>query len=70
VADGVRNYQARNIMRDRMRVGDQAFFYHSNCKLPGCVRGGLGSDMFPLPHGLSCFMQGCRHHGGGEAGLP
>ncbi|MCA1796037.1 MAG: EVE domain-containing protein [Desulfuromonadaceae bacterium] len=33
--DGVRNYQARNFMRDAMRVGDQAFFYHSNCKTPG-----------------------------------
>ncbi len=35
--DGVRNYQARNFMRDQMRVGDQAFFYHSNCKVPGIV---------------------------------
>lgn len=35
--DGVRNYQARNLMRDRMQVGDQAFFYHSNCKVPGIV---------------------------------
>ena len=35
--DGVRNYQARNLMRDRMKVGDQAFFYHSNCKVPGIV---------------------------------
>ncbi|RKP09241.1 PUA-like domain-containing protein [Thamnocephalis sphaerospora] len=33
--DGVRNYEARNIMRDRMRVGDQILFYHSNCKEPG-----------------------------------
>ncbi|XP_012687054.1 thymocyte nuclear protein 1 [Clupea harengus] len=32
--DGVRNYQARNFMRD-MKVGHQAFFYHSNCKEPG-----------------------------------
>ena len=28
---GVRNYQARNFMRDDMRVGDRAFFYHSSC---------------------------------------
>lgn len=35
--DGVRNYQARNMMRDDMKVGDQIFFYHSNCKLPGIV---------------------------------
>ena len=35
--DGVRNYQARNMMRDQMKLGDQAFFYHSNCKMPGIV---------------------------------
>ncbi len=35
--DGVRNYQARNMMRDDMRVGDEVFFYHSNCKEPGIV---------------------------------
>lgn len=33
--DGVRNYQARNMMRDEMKKGDLAFFYHSNCKQPG-----------------------------------
>lgn len=32
---GVRNYQARNFMRDSMRVGDLAFFYHSSCPEPG-----------------------------------
>jgi len=35
--DGVRNYQARNMMRDQMQVGDLAFFYHSNTKPPGIV---------------------------------
>jgi len=35
--DGVRNYQARNFMRDTMRKGDQVFYYHSNCKEPGIV---------------------------------
>jgi len=35
--DGVRNYQARNFMRDEMKYGDQVFFYHSNCKVPGIV---------------------------------
>ncbi|HSG59424.1 MAG TPA: EVE domain-containing protein [Woeseiaceae bacterium] len=35
--DGIRNYQARNMMRDDMRVGDDVFFYHSNCKEPGIV---------------------------------
>jgi predicted RNA-binding protein with PUA-like domain len=35
--DGIRNYQARNMMRDDMRIGDKVFFYHSNCKEPGVV---------------------------------
>lgn len=35
--DGVRNYQARNFMRDQMQVDDLAFFYHSSCKIPGIV---------------------------------
>jgi predicted RNA-binding protein with PUA-like domain len=35
--DGVRNYQARNMMRDMMKLGDLVFFYHSNCVEPGIV---------------------------------
>jgi predicted RNA-binding protein with PUA-like domain len=35
--DGVRNYQARNLMRDHMKAGDLVFFYHSNCEVPGIV---------------------------------
>jgi len=35
--DGIRNYQARNLMRDAMAVGDEGFFYHSSCKVPGIV---------------------------------
>lgn len=35
--NGVRNYQARNMMRDGMQLGDLAFFYHSNCKEAGIV---------------------------------
>ena len=34
---GVRNYQARNFMRDEMRLRDQGFFYHSSCPQPGIV---------------------------------
>lgn len=34
---GVRNYQARNFMRDQMKPGDRAFFYQSNCDQPGIV---------------------------------
>jgi predicted RNA-binding protein with PUA-like domain len=32
---GVRNYQARNFLREAMQIGDQAFFYHSGCAEPG-----------------------------------
>jgi len=35
--DGVRNYQARNMMRDQMKKGDLAFMYHSNCDDIGIV---------------------------------
>jgi predicted RNA-binding protein with PUA-like domain len=35
--DGVRNYQARNMLRDSMKKGDEAFFYHSSCAVPGIV---------------------------------
>jgi predicted RNA-binding protein with PUA-like domain len=35
--DGIRNYQARNFMRDDMKKGDQVLFYHSNCEEPGVV---------------------------------
>ena len=48
--DGIRNYQARNMMRDEMQVGDKAFFYHSSCKVPaivGIMR--IASDAYPDP---------------------
>jgi len=35
--DGIRNYQARNLMRDEMKLGDLGFFYHSSCAVPGIV---------------------------------
>ena len=35
--DGIRNFQARNFIRDSMQIGDQAFFYHSSCNPPGIV---------------------------------
>ena len=34
---GIRNYQARNFMRDDMSLGDQDFFYQSNCDTPGII---------------------------------
>jgi predicted RNA-binding protein with PUA-like domain len=46
--DGVRNYQARNYMRDGMRVGDKVFFYHSNCAEPGIVGiATVATDAYP-----------------------
>lgn len=46
--DGVRNYQARNFMRDDMKKGDQVLFYHSNCKEPGIVGiAEIVSDAYP-----------------------
>src|SRR5438132_8425515 len=35
--DGVRNFQARNMLRDEMRRGDEAFLYHSSTEVPGVV---------------------------------
>ena len=48
--EGIRNYQARNMMRDQMRRHDRAFFYHSSCEVPGIagmlrvVRGAYADD--------------------------
>ena len=48
--DGVRNYQARNFMRDDMRAGDGVFFYHSNCAEPGIAGlAEVASDAYPDP---------------------
>ncbi len=48
--DGVRNYQARNFIRDGMQVGDQVFFYHSNCAQPGITGiAEVASDAYPDP---------------------
>lgn len=43
--DGIRNYQARNFLRDQAKPGDQVFIYHSQCKPPGIV--GLARVMTP-----------------------
>jgi len=48
--DSIRNYQARNMMRDDMRIGDEIFFYQSNCKEPaiaGISR--VASEPYPDP---------------------
>ena len=48
--DGIRNYQARNMMRDDMKVGDKVFFYHSSCKVPAVVGvARIASKAYPDP---------------------
>ncbi len=48
--DGIRNYQARNMIRDDMAIGDDVLFYHSSCKVPGVVGlAKIASDAYPDP---------------------
>lgn len=49
VWDGVRNYQARNIMRDEMKKGDQVIFYHSNAKPPHIAGLAVIDSKEPVP---------------------
>jgi len=46
--DGVRNYQARNYMRDQMKIGDGVLFYHSSCS-PAGIAGEAKVASHPLP---------------------
>jgi predicted RNA-binding protein with PUA-like domain len=46
--NGVRNYQARNFMRDEMRINDLILFYHSSCEIPG-VAGIAKVSSLPYP---------------------
>ena len=58
--DGIRNYQARNFMRDEMRVGDRVLFYHSNVQPPGVVGvAEVVSEPYPDP---SQFDEDSRYH--------
>jgi predicted RNA-binding protein with PUA-like domain len=62
--DGVRNYQARNYLRDNMQTGDEAFIYHSSCEIPGIagiarvVRAGYPDD--------TAFDKRHKHHDAGS----
>ena len=48
--DGVRNYQARNLMRDAMRIGDGVLYYHSSCPEPGVAGiAEVASESYPDP---------------------
>ena len=63
--DGVRNYQARNFMRESMRIGDGVLFYHSNCKEPGVAGiAEVASKAYPDP---SQFDRSSNHY---DAGSP
>lgn len=58
--DGVRNYQARNFLRDGMKRGDRAFYYHSSCDVPGIV--GIVRvvrEAYPDP---TAFKKGDHHY--------
>jgi predicted RNA-binding protein with PUA-like domain len=58
--DGVRNYQARNMLRDDMKKGDQAFFYHSSCEVPGIV--GIVSVVKEGHPDTTAFKRGHHHY--------
>ena len=48
--NGIRNYQARNMMRDEMKIGDLVLYYHSSCELPGVVGiARVASEPYPDP---------------------
>ncbi len=58
--DGIRNYQARNFMRDEMKVGDRVLFYHSNTQPPGVVGvAEVASEPYPDP---TQFDGASRYH--------
>ncbi|MDZ4098180.1 MAG: EVE domain-containing protein [Methylophilaceae bacterium] len=57
---GVRNYQARNFMRDQMKLGDLAFFYHSNCDVPG-IAGIVEVSKLAYPDRLQ-FVEGHKYY--------
>ena len=63
---GVRNYQARNFMRDQMQLGDGVLFYHSNCETPG-IAGVCEVSQLAYPDRLQ-FIKG--HHYYDEKSTP
>lgn len=58
--DGVRNYQARNYMRDQMKKGDLVLFYHSNTKTPGVV--GIAKVVRESYPDFTCLDPKNRYH--------
>jgi len=57
---GVRNYQARNFMRDAMKIGDGVLFYHSNCDVPG-IAGICEVSSLAYPDRLQ-FIKGHKYY--------
>jgi predicted RNA-binding protein with PUA-like domain len=58
--EGVRNYQARNFMRDRFQIGDVALIYHSSTKIPGIAGiGRVKSKAYPDPTALNPSSEYC-----------
>lgn len=57
---GVRNYQARNFMRDQMQVGDGVLFYHSNCDMPGIA--GVAEVSAPAYPDRFQFVKGHKYY--------
>jgi len=57
--DGVRNYQARNFIRDDMKKGDRGFFYHSSCDVPG-IAGTISIAREAYPD-VTAFKKGHHH---------
>ena len=57
---GVRNYQARNFMRDAMKIGDGVLFYHSNCPIPG-IAGICEVSSLAYPDRLQ-FIKGHKYY--------
>lgn len=57
---GVRNYQARNFMRDQMQVDDGVLFYHSNCETPG-IAGIARVSKLAYPDRLQ-FIEGHKYY--------
>ena len=57
---GVRNYQARNFMRDKMQLGDLAFFYHSSCEEPG-IAGIVEVCKLAYPDATQYDRKSCYH---------
>jgi predicted RNA-binding protein with PUA-like domain len=62
--DGVRNFQARNLLRDSIKKGDSAFFYHSSCAVPGIA--GIVSIVRSAYPDLTAFDRKHHHYDAGS----